>query len=140
MKNKSVFILSFFILLFAVFGCSSYNPLSSGSDTNTNSRQNSKSDNKTLADKTIDSTIGEEKIGVPECDELMNKLAEQSKSSEDDYVTKATKQFFLNRIREGVRKSIEENKSDKTQLAKNCVDYQNQFDKFLKEENKENLK
>lgn len=135
MKNKFAFLVSLAILLISVLGCSFYNPLKSSSDSTQNgNRQNPKSEDKTLGDKTIDTTVGEEKIGVPECDELMDKIAEQSKSGDDDYVSKATRQFFLNRIRESIRKSVEENKSDKTQLAKNCLDYQNQLEKFKKEE------
>lgn len=142
MKNISVVLMCVAILLISVLGCSYYNPLNTDSETPQNgNRQNSKSNDKSLADKTIDTTIGEEKIGVPECDELMDKIAEQSKSGDDDYVSKATRQFFLNRIRESIRKSVEENKSDKTQLAKNCLDYQNQLENFKKEEeDKQNSK
>ena len=135
MKNTFFFSVSLTILIVSVLGCSFYNPLQGSSDsTQTGNRQDMKTKDKTLADKTIDTTVGEEKIGVRECDELIDKIAEQSKSGDDDYVSKATRQFFLNRIRESVRKSVEENTSDKKQLAKNCLDYQNQLEKFKKEE------
>lgn len=135
MKNKFVFLVSLAILLISILNCSKYNPLTSGSDATQNgNRQNSNTGDKTLADQTIDSTVGEEKIGVPECDELMDRIAEQSKSGDDSYVGKATRQFFLNRIRDSIKQSVEENKSDKKQLAKNCLDYKNQLDKFKAEE------
>lgn len=134
MKNKPVLLICSMILLISVLGCSFYNPLKSDSDTPSNNRQNTNAAGKTIGDQAIDATIGEEKIGVPECDELLEKIAEQSKSENDDYVSKATRQFFLNRIRDSVKQSIEENKSDKQKLAKNCLDYKNQLDKFKAEE------
>ncbi len=137
MKNKSVLLIASSVLLICVLGCSFYNPLQSSSNSAANNNpQTSNSEDKTLAEKAIDSTVGEDKIGVPECDELLDSISEQSKNQNDDYVTKATREFFLNRIRESIKKSIEENKNDKTEMAKNCKDYKKQLDKFKAEENK----
>lgn len=127
MKNKAVSIAAFSFLLLSVLGCSFYNPLADSSRSAAN-------DNRNLSDKAVDATIGEEKIGVPECDELLNSISESSKNQNDDYVSKATREFFLNRIRESVKKSIEENKSDKVEMAKNCADYKKQLEKFKAEE------
>lgn len=127
----------FAILLISALGCSFYNPLRSDSNAAPgNSSQTSGSNDKTLAEKAIDSTVGEEKIGVPECDELLDAISEQSKSQDDNYVAKATREFFLNRIRESIKKSVEENKNDKTEMAKNCRDYRKQLDKFKNEDDK----
>ena len=66
MKNKFVFLISFAILFVSVLGCSYYNPLESDSNSGV-------TDNRTLSDKAIDSTLGRETIGVPECDEYVEK-------------------------------------------------------------------
>ncbi|MCY7377197.1 MAG: hypothetical protein LH472_14650 [Pyrinomonadaceae bacterium] len=135
MKNKFVLLIVAAILFVSVVGCSFYNPLAGSSDApkNTESKQTPTED-KTLAEKAIDATVGGESTGVPECDELLDSISAQSKNQNDDYVSKATREFFLNRIRESVRKSIEENKSDKTEMAKNCLDYKKQLEKFKAEE------
>jgi hypothetical protein len=140
MKNKLVLGNVLIILLLVVLGCSFYNPLQSDStntaSNNTNARA-TKESNKTLAEKAIDSTVGEEKIGIAECDELLDSISEQSKN-QDDYVTKAGREFFLNRIRESIKKSFEENKNDPKEMAKNCKDLKKQLDKFRAEETEKN--
>ena len=92
------------------------------------------SHDKTLTDKGIDIATGNERIGVQECDDLMDSIAEQSRSEDDNYVTKAVKGYILNKIRESVRKSIEENKNDKVAMAKECKDFRVQLEKELQEE------
>lgn len=134
MKNIFALTFVFSILLISIVGCSYYNPLAGRSDAPNNNSKTTQDGNKTLAEKTVDATVGEEAVGIPECDELLNSISEQSKSQNDDYVSKATREFFLNRIRESVKKSIEENKSDKKQMAKNCADYQKQLTKFKADE------
>ncbi len=99
-----------------------------GSD---NSAANS---NKTLTDKAVDITVGEEKIGVPECDQIIADIKAQANNAEDDYVTKAAKQFAINKITESLKKSLEENKNNPKQLAKDCKDFRAQMDKFKTEE------
>jgi len=129
MKNKFVLSVSTAVILFSVLGCSFYNPLESGSNSAAN-------DNRTLSDKAIDSTVGEEgKIGVPECDEVIDFFADQSKSPDDDFVTKAAREFALNKIRESFKQSIEEHKGDKAAMAKECREFKTQLDKFKAEDN-----
>ena len=141
MKNKFGLTFGLAILLISILGCGFYNPLESRSDApkNKDSKQNSPED-KTLAEKAVDTTVGEDAIGVPECDELLDSISESSKNQNDDYVSKATREFFLNRIRESVKKSIEENKSDKVAMAKNCRDYKKQLDKFKAEDDSKTAK
>lgn len=127
MKNKTVSIFALFLLLLSVIGCSFYNPLASGSGANGN-------DNRSLSDKAIDSTVGEEKIGVPECDEIVDFFSAQSKSEDDDFVTKAAREYALNKVRESFRQSIEENKGDKASMAKECRKFKVQLDKYKAEE------
>lgn len=92
-----------------------------------------------MSERAIDSTIGEEKIGVPECDEIIDFFAEQAKSEDDDFVTKAARGYAMNKIRESFRQSIEENKGDTVKMAKECKDFKRQLDKY-KAEDKGNKK
>lgn len=127
MNNKIVFPFAFSLLLLSVFGCSYYNPLAGGSDSAAN-------DNRTLSDKAIESTVGETKIGVPECDEIMDFFNAQSKSENDDFVTKAAREYAFNTIRESFKQSIEENKGDKESMAKECRKFKVQLDKYKAED------
>ncbi len=141
MKNKFNLAFGFSIILISVLGCSRYNPLAGGSDEPKSNSSASKTEDKSLTDKTIESTVGGTTTGVAECDELLNSISDSSKNQNDDYVSKATREFFLNRIRDSVKKSIEENKSDKVEMAKNCADYKKQLTKFkADEESKKNEK
>ena len=136
MKNKFSLALVFSVLLISVFGCSYYNPLAGNSAAPQNTAsKTSNANNPSLTDQTIESTVGGTTTGVAECDELLEMISESSKNQNDDYVSKATREFFLNRIRDSVKKSIEENKSDKKEMAKNCADYKKQLEKFKAEEN-----
>jgi len=127
MKNKFVFLISLAILFVSVLGCSYYNPLESSSNSATN-------DNRTMSDKAIDSTVGGEKIGVPECDEIVDFFAEQAKSPDDDFITKAAREYAIGKIRESFKQSIEEHKGDKQMMAKECREFKTQLDKFKAEE------
>lgn len=128
MKNKLNTITVLLILLILIIGCSSYNPLSDSS--NGGSLQN-----KDLSERAIDSTIGEEKIGIPECDEIIDFFAEQAKSEDDNFVTKAARGYAMNKVRESFKKSIEENKGDTAKMAKECKDFKVQLDKYKPADN-----
>lgn len=90
--------------------------------------------NKTLSDKAVDKTVGQSKIGVPECDEVMDAIEAELSNSEDDFVTKAIKATILNRIKDSIKQSVEENKSDTTEMAKTCKEFKTQFEKYKEEE------
>jgi hypothetical protein len=130
MKNKFAVVLAFAGLIFVVLGCGSLNPLSSKEKTNSKSTAS----NKTLTDKTIDSTLGDEKIGIPECDDVMDMATAEANNPDDNFVTKAIKATFLNKIKEQIRKSVEEKNSDKVELAKTCKDFKTQLEKYKAEQ------
>jgi hypothetical protein len=125
MRNiSSVIVVSFF--LFAVLGCGSINPFSS----EPSGSQNGKS----TSDKAVDTAVGESRIGVPECDEVMDELTKEMNSPDDNFVTKAIKATVLNRIKDGIRESVEQNKSDKVEMAKTCKEFKAQLEKYKAEE------
>lgn len=137
MKNKFVLLIASLTLFLSIFGCSYYNPLESSSNSSRNSNsQTSKSNDKSLSDKAIDSTVGKEKIGIPECDEVVDFFAEQAKSEDDNFATKAAREYALNAIRESFKQSIEENKNDKDRMARECRKFKDQLDKYKAGEDK----
>lgn len=126
MKNRFAFLTSLAILAMLVLGCSSINPFSSEG-----------AGGKSTSDKAVDTVVGESKIGVPECDEVMDELTKEMNSPDDNFVTKAIKATVLNRIKDGIRESVEQNKSDKVEMAKTCKEFKAQLEKY-KEEQKAN--
>jgi hypothetical protein len=135
MKNNFALLFTLTVLLISGLSCSYYNPLESRSDTPQNKdSQTAKSEDESLSDKAINSTVGEEKIGVPECDGIIDFFADQSKSKDDDFITKTARQYALNKVRESFKQSIEENKGDTAKMAKACKEFKGQLDKFKAED------
>lgn len=124
MKNKLIFLITIFVLTFAALGCSYIENLQGGTNSN-----------KSTTDKAIDSTVGEEKIGIAECDEAFEEIAKLLAENEnDDFLTKTGKRIAVNKIRENLKQRIEQNQSDKVKLAKDCREYKQQIDKFKTED------
>ncbi len=142
MKNKSNLSIIFLVLLTLVLGCSFYNPLSDSkkNDSTPTSKEKSESEkDKSVSEDSPDETESEERIGIPECDELFDFFAEQTKSEDENYIVKATREFYFNKIRESIKKDLEKNKDNpnkKEDMAKNCRDYKKQLDKYKAEEEK----
>jgi len=129
MKNKSSFFTILLIILFVGLGCGISEQVQKEVTGNANSAN---ADNKTGVDKAIDTAVGGEKIGVQECDELYDYVGDLvTKGEDENFATKAARQYFLNRIREQIKTSIEQNKNDKAQMAKDCKDYRRQIDAFI---------
>ncbi len=122
--------MTIFILLTLILGCRFYNPLSDS----TNNANSPTTKDKDLSEKTVDQSAQEEKIGIPECDELLDFLADQTKSADDNFITKGFREYYLNSIREELKKSIEENKNDPNKMAKECKKLKAQLDKYKAEE------
>jgi hypothetical protein len=95
--------------------------------------------NKTLKDRGVDIVVGDKKIGIPECDEVVDFFNREIDNPDDDFVTKAMKKTALNQFKERFREAVEENKADKTELAKVCKDFRQNLEQF-KEESESNKK
>jgi hypothetical protein len=96
--------------------------------------------NKSLGDQAVERAIGDETTGVPECDEVLKMLAAEADSPDDGYVAKAVKGTFLNKIKESIRTSIEQNKNDKAGLAKNCREFKTQLINYKADSNSKKAK
>lgn len=141
MKNTFA-ILASCILLFAVLGCNTLNPFTESSNTTantqpTNSRAtnsvqgNTPPANKSTVDKTIDSVVNTDSTGVPECDQLLESIAELAKPSADEgYAKKIARELALNQLRSAAKQKIEENINDKVALAKDCKEIKAQVDSY----------
>ena len=126
MKNiKSVFLVA--LMLIATLGCGIVDRVQREVTGPSNS-------NKSVSDRAVDTAVGESKIGVPECDEVIDLINAEMNNPDDDFVTKAVKQTVLNRIKDGIRDSVEQNKTDTTELAKTCKEFKAQFDKYKNEQ------
>ena len=75
---------------------------------------------------------------MPECDEVFDLIAQETNNPDDGYIVKATKALFLNKIKESIKKSIDEskNKNGTADIAKTCVEYKKQIIKYKEEEQK----
>jgi hypothetical protein len=113
MENKIALIAALAILLVSVLGC--------GFISSTGTKSNSAS-NKTMTEKVVDTAVGEGQIGIAECDEVMDLLESYANDPNDGYVVKTGKRLFVNKLRETIKGSIEQNKGDKATIAKNCRD------------------
>lgn len=131
MRNKIGLLLTTTVLFVSVLGCSSLNPLS-----DSGKPDNNKAANKTLTDKAVDTAVGEQKIGVPECDEVMDMLTAETNNPDDNFIVKAGKAVVLNKIKEAIKTNVEENKTDKVEMAKNCREFKTELEKYKAEETK----
>lgn len=132
MKNTIFASLAFALLLLAALGCSSINPFADKAG-QTNS-------NKTLTDKAVDTAVGEEKIGIQECDEVIDAITSELNNPDDNFITKAGKAVVLNKIKESIKTSVEENKGNKAEIAKNCREFKKELDKFKSEQDAKGAK
>lgn len=78
---------------------------------------------KTLGDKAVDAAVGDTKIGIKECDDVVDLLNEQINDPEESFVTKALKRTVLNQFRDQLKRSLEENRADKKQVAQFCAEF-----------------
>ncbi|MBK8464581.1 MAG: hypothetical protein IPL32_02005 [Chloracidobacterium sp.] len=131
MKNRISFFVVCLVLFMVVLGCSSINPLSEKSKTTTPSASN-----KSLTDKGVDAVVGEDTTGIPECDVVMDMIAAETNNPDDGYIAKAGKAVVLNKIKEAVRRSIEEAKANNgnAELVKTCGEFKTQLQKFKTEQ------
>lgn len=123
MKNTIFATFALVVLLVVGLGCSLMS-------------EKEKPANKSLTDKAVDTAVGEQKIGIPECDEVMDLLAAELNNPDDGYIVKAGKAIVVNQIRDGIKKSIEDNKGDKAEIAKKCTEAKVELAKAKKEQAK----
>ena len=115
MKNFFTFIFAG-ALLAATLGCGLVSRLQDETTGSSNS-------NKTIGDKAVDVAVGDTKIGIKECDDVVDILNEQINDPEESFVTKALKRTILNQFRDQLKRSLEENQADKKAVADFCREF-----------------
>jgi len=134
MQNKFPAIFATLIILAVGVGCGMVDRVQK---TVTGSENTNANSNKMLTDTAVDKVVGEDRIGVPECDEVMDFLVAQANDPDDNFVTKAVKTTLLNKFRDRMKRSIEEQKANKVELAKTCKDFKTNLDTSKEESNKQ---
>lgn len=115
MKNVFTLILAA-VLLAATLGCGLVSRLQDETPGSSNS-------NKTIGDKAVDVAVGDTKIGIKECDDVVDILNEQINDPEESFVTKALKRTILNQFRDQLKRSLEENQANKQAVADFCREF-----------------
>jgi hypothetical protein len=129
MRNK-LFLIG--ILLPVILGCGmideAKNAATGSNSSNVAANVNA---NKTLTDKAVDAAVGDQKIGIPECDEALDILSAQADNPDDNFVTKAVKKTALTTFRDQLKKQIEQQNHDRTEVAKFCREFRDNMEKSL---------
>lgn len=89
--------------------------------------------NKTMTDKAVDAATGEQKIGIVECDEAIDILSAQAENPDDNFVTKAVKKTALTTFRDQLKKQIEQQNHDRTEVAKFCREFRDNLESSINE-------
>ena len=108
-------------LLAFLTGCSLIKTSSSNGKTN---------NNQTLTEKAIDTAMPDAAVGIPECDEIMKMLADQANNASDNFAQKTAKRVFANKVKDGIKRTIDEHKGDKAEIAKTCKAFKVQIIRF----------
>ena len=131
MRNTASFLLTLAVIVLSGLGCSLVG--------HAERKDDKEQPNKTLTDRGVDIAVGDKKIGIQECDDVVDFFNREIDNPDDDFVTKAMKKTALNQIKEQFRQAVEDNKTDKTELAKVCKDFRDNLEKY-KEESESNKK
>lgn len=134
MANK-LFLLS--VILIAGLGCGVIDRARQEATGESNTAANINA-NKTLTDKAVDTAVGEQQVGIPECDEALDILSEQANDPDDNFLVKAGKKTALNAFRDQLKKSLEQSNTNKVDVARYCKDFRDNLDKSLQEQENSN--
>lgn len=101
------------------------------------SNANANKPEKSLTQKAMESAVGEEKVGIPACDEALEMLAEQASNPDDNVIVQAGKKTALNRFRTEIRNRLEQKKANRDDVEKFCRDFR---DTIIGEDEPANIK
>ena len=137
MKN-AFSILAALAMLGSILGCS---VLRHAQNTVSTQPSNSNAtDNRTITEKAIDTAVGDEKVGIPECDEVIDMLVAQTNDPEDNFVTKAIKATALKKFREQVKKGLESSNTNRKDTVQFCSEFKTELQKASKQPANANAK
>ncbi len=118
MRNKFTFLLAISLILFIAVGCS----FIGSSDEVSEDSSGKSGDSKTTETKKEAAPSGEVlKVGIPECDELVTYVNDNTEEIESSYAGKAALYFYKNYVLESIREGVEKaSDEEKIKLAKTC--------------------
>lgn len=122
MKNKSTFFIALLILLTVGLGCSF---IQSGGSSDNSGTTNPDANAKT---------------GVPECDEVVDLITRDMQTQDDNFITRKTREYIVDLVRESIKKNIEQNKGDKVKIAQECKQIKDDYEKKKAEQEKNSNK
>lgn len=133
--NKNRFaVAAILAFLMVVLGCGRLNPLSSKETPSTSKPQAGSSPTAGAPASTGEST------GVPECDQAIDIIDRETNNPDDNFIARAAKATILNRIKDGIKKAVDESKakgnSNTEDLVKTCREFRDQLEKSLAEQKK----
>ena len=124
-QNKFSAVYAALIALAACLGCGI---LDRAQKTATGSQNANSHSNKTLTETVVDTVAGEDRIGVAECDEVMDFLTVQANDPEDNILAETARKMALNKFRQEIKRRVEEQKADRVELAKTCKEFKRNLD------------
>lgn len=130
MKNKFAIVLVVFVMLAAALGCSYSFDSKSSSEKPTADAPSTQGGNSNSGDSA--------KTGVKECDEFLDLISEDSKSPDENFVTRKLREAATDYFKEEVRKNIDENKGDKEKIASTCRELRDNYAKDKAKKDSEN--
>ncbi len=134
MKNNLSIVLVLTIFTALVLGCGLSSKIQKAVEGDSKSTKSGDSNSKSGdTSSTSDSGTDTASTGVSECDEVIKLIDDQMNTKDDNWATKAMKGYVFDKIKESIRESVEKNKGDKTQLAKDCKDAKKNVEKGIAE-------
>jgi len=92
MRNTASLLVTLAVIVSVGLGCSLVGHAEKKDDSD-------QSSNKSLKDRGVDIVVGDKKIGIQECDDVVDFFNHEIDNPDDDFVTKAIKKTALNQFK-----------------------------------------
>ena len=76
-----------------------------------------------LEDEAVNVAVGDMKVGIQECDEVIETLTENLNNPDDGIIVKGAKRVALNQFREELRRRLDESQADRQAVADFCREF-----------------
>ena len=120
-KNTKFSAIACAVLLAFCLGCGVVERFRTGSGEGQNSGVTNSNAN--LSDQALGAVVGEEKIGIAECDDAMAILVREANNPEDNFVVRAGKASLLNTFKSQIKRFLENNNTDRAMVADFCREF-----------------
>jgi len=76
-----------------------------------------------LEDEAVNVAVGDMKVGIRECDEVIETLNESLNNPDDGIIVKGAKRVALNQFREELRRRLDQSQADRQAVADFCREF-----------------